>query len=144
MNTRSTRENSEMTAKKKKRIRTPNLEPSHRTRRTVLKAVEVDAEMVPLVKWLNGFESVFTLFCCQGELRKGKRECPLVDRPYVSFLCLNAAELVQVLLGFNSWPKVEVEWNPYKGSLAYAAVYPDQNALLENIQFLRGTGRLAD
>lgn len=43
--------------------------------------VEIDTDMVPIVKWLNNLPGVFTTYCCQGDVdeeNNGKHKQPYV------------------------------------------------------------------
>ncbi len=67
----------------------------HRTKRIALKWIDVDEKIVPLVDWLNGFDSVHTEFSCQGD-DKG-------DDPYVLFKCRHDGDLATILEAFEAF-----------------------------------------
>ena len=40
---------------------------AHKTKEITIKTAHIDEDMIPLVDWLNSFDDVTTLFCCQGD-----------------------------------------------------------------------------
>ena len=73
--------------------------------------VEIDVNMVPVIKWLNSLPSVRTRFCCEGE--EGKNE----PNPYIIFIG-NLESLKKILQSlqkqvegtYRRFAKIEVEW----------------------------------
>lgn len=71
----------------------------HKTITMPLKTIDVDVEIVPVVKWLNDMRQVFTLWSCQGNEPKPVDMVWIVDgvesrstesagsSAYVMFLC---------------------------------------------------------
>lgn len=115
---------------------------SHPTVDIVLKEAMIDELMVPLVQWLNDFDSVFTIACCQGE-RGEDKEIDETKKPYVYFYCFDNLQLVKVLsaITFVRYDvKVEVEWDERRAALTYTARWPNLEALLETIECLPPPG----
>ena len=96
----------------------------HPATRIVLKEADVDEAMVPVVRWLNGHESVYTLYCCQGDDGTGAR-------PYVLFLCWDAQELLGILAALHGDAEVEVEYYQACGlpAVRYTARWDNEVAL---------------
>ena len=57
--------------------------PDHKQKVVFLKKVPIDEEIIPIVRYLNSWKRVFTLYCCQGN--KGGRSY-LGAWGYVSFV----------------------------------------------------------
>lgn len=68
----------------------------HKTKRIVIKQGDIDVNIVPVVKWLNSFESVHTLFCCEGGTEE-ELENKEANKPYVLFTCWDHFELTAIL-----------------------------------------------
>lgn len=62
----------------------------HPTKKIIVKTALVDKGMIPVVKWLNKFESVVTKWCCQGSRQP-------MDNPYVVFACDSPYELLTIV-----------------------------------------------
>jgi len=60
----------------------------HETELIPIKVAEIDKEMVPIVRWLNSYEDVWTLFCCQGNDED--------KQPFVFFHCTSLADLYKI------------------------------------------------
>jgi len=58
----------------------------------------IDIKIIPLVRWLNSFQSVVTQFSCQGD-KVQKRTTFL---PYVSFFCEDSKDLNNIVRKINS------------------------------------------
>jgi hypothetical protein len=65
----------------------------HVTARTIIKTANIDTKMVPVVNWLNRFESVVTKFCCQGGQDFGGKK----SSPYVVFACDDPVDLMNIV-----------------------------------------------
>ncbi len=94
--------------------------------------------MVPLVNWLNSYESIWTHFCCQGEPRQeGQSDDDYqMHRPYVLFTCISTVDLISVLSTFGYRADTFIGWNEMKCSLEYCTRFHDQQALFETIEFI--------
>lgn len=64
--------------------------------------VPIDVNIVDVVVWLNSFESVRTLFSCEGEPGK----------PYVQFICTDQNDLKTIIekVQYKHGPKSEDMW----------------------------------
>ncbi len=111
----------------------------HKTKRVVIKQGDVDVKIVPVVKWLNSFESVHTLFSCEGGTREELKNTSKLDessmahnKPYVLFTCWDQLELMTILreLHMSVWGTTcEVTWyEPYP--LRYHIKFRDKESLL--------------
>jgi len=78
----------------------------HKTLKMPLKMIEVDVKIAPVVRWLNSYPSVHTLFSCQGSA-KNKR-----PRPYVLFACNKYFDLCNIVNHFTYPSKTVVEILP--------------------------------
>ena len=83
-----------------------------------IKVVEVDKGILPVVKWLNSFEGIFTRWSCEGDL---------TCNPYVIFYCENSLDLVQVCMWVNCAATVEVSCDSCM--LRYKLVFATKQAL---------------
>lgn len=94
--------------------------------------------MIPLINWLNSYESITTQFCCQGEPRKEGQtdEDYSMHQPYVLFNCINTIDLISILSVLGYRASVQIYWNEIKGQIEYRAVFTDQQALLDTIDHI--------
>jgi hypothetical protein len=111
----------------------------HPTRMVVIKKARVDVEMIPLVNWLNAFDSITTQYCCQGDPPQidpdtDEQFTDDIHRPYVLFVCIEMVDLVLVLDVFRHNAIMEVHWNETKNQLEYCARFYDKPALYRTIE----------
>lgn len=66
-------------------------EQRHPTRALALKLIEVDEEIVPLVRWINDFMDTFTLWSCQGDSDEEQAQ-----GPYVMFMCRDSESISKI------------------------------------------------
>lgn len=68
----------------------------HKTIRIPQKTLTVDVGIAPVVKWLNSYPAIFTLYSCQGDPGDEDR-----DSAYAGFICRSDNELdhVRLILG---------------------------------------------
>jgi tRNA(Phe) wybutosine-synthesizing methylase Tyw3 len=104
----------------------------HPCRRITIKEADVDELMIPLIKWLNSYESVVTFFCCQGE----KNSTDSYDRPYVLFTCTNSLDLISILSTIGSNADVMIHWSPEKSHIEYIARFQNQERLLDTMDYV--------
>jgi hypothetical protein len=125
----------------------------HPTRSTIIKRAQVDVLMVPLVNWLNRFDEVHTLACCQGQEGKptglkidGKelRECPLNDRAYILFTCTNPLQLATILEVIGRCAIVEISWDRQYPLFRYMARFNNRHALESVLSDIRRRSRQAN
>lgn len=65
----------------------------HKQATIVLKTATVDEAMLPVLRWLNSYHGVYTLWSCQGDDRDPEGNvCP----PYVSFFCAYAKDMKEI------------------------------------------------
>ena len=96
----------------------PTYYQEHETEAVYTKAIEVDKKMVPIVAWLNSYENVYTLFCCEGAGEK--------KRSYVSFISVwdqEATEIIDVIKDFT--------WNA-KYNKVDGIIYTEEVILCQN------------
>ena len=72
----------------------------HKTREIPLKLIEVDLNIIPVVNWLNSFETVYTFFSCEGSDSKPPRTSYL---PYVLFWCFDSNDLFDIMKKIDSF-----------------------------------------
>lgn len=92
----------------------------HETEWTAIKVVPVDKSIVPVVKWLNSFDGIYTIFSCEGETgnedaNEEKRE----DQPYILFYCSDVRDLIDVC----HCPYAEVIVDFHAGMLRYRMTF---------------------
>ena len=103
----------------------------HPTVRTIIKQAEVDEEMVPLVDWLNGFDSVHTLYCCQGESVVAH---DFAGKPYVLWTCTNTIHLIQILDKLGWLAGTEIHWSQEKRQLEYSTRFDNKEGLKSMVE----------
>ncbi|KKK59790.1 hypothetical protein LCGC14_3030850 [marine sediment metagenome] len=59
----------------------------HRTEEILIKTAKVDKNIISIVHWLNAFESVHTVYSCEGADKQ---------RPYVIFVCMEVDDLYDI------------------------------------------------
>lgn len=101
----------------------------HPSSATIIKKAKIDKKIVPLIKWLNSFDSVVTWHCCQGEMReKGKNpEC----KPYVTWTCRTASDVVMILSILGTSAETIISWSNLFPQLLYRTEWPSLDRLLE-------------
>ena len=82
----------------------------HKTKTIHLEQINVDEPMVPLIKWLNKFDSIHTLFCCQGDK---------TQNPYVSFQCRDLNTMIYILQLDDIYSIGTIKIRFFQGSLEY-------------------------
>jgi hypothetical protein len=104
----------------------------HPTKSIIIKRADVDIEMIPLVNWLNSFESVTTLYCCQGE--DGETEDDIIedsfDKPYVMWTCIDTSDLMYILTELKYNGVTEIYWDINKRCFIYRTEFPNKQALV--------------
>lgn len=93
-------------------VRSRNKFKPHKTQKITIKQGLVDVGMIPIINWLNGFEDVYTQYCCEGNSDKKN---PI--SPYVLFFCTNQVNLLRILSATEGWADTEVQYA--EGSLRY-------------------------
>lgn len=61
----------------------------HKTTLRMIKCAHIDTEMCSTIDWLNSFDGVYTLFCCQGDKN-------ISDSTYVMFHCWEIFDLQRI------------------------------------------------
>ena len=100
---------------------------------------DVDVEMIPLVNWLNSYQSVWTHFCCQGEPRKDGEtdESYSLNQPYVLFTCIDPVDLISVLSILHPYSITQIIWNNTKSQLEYCTRFYCQRSLFDTIEYIQ-------
>lgn len=70
----------------------------HKTKSISLKRINVDIKIIPIVDWLNSFDSVFTKFSCEG----GKH------KPYIVFSCDSSRDLFEITRRVGTYGVVSI------------------------------------
>lgn len=124
---------------KKKAAPAPKTENDHQAKPISVKTALVDEMMIPLIEWLNSYESIHTTYCCQGEPWDSEKseEDNKFYAPYVSFICTNQLELILVLSIIRYAAEVHVLFNLEKGQLEYVARFNSQQSLMDTINYLK-------
>lgn len=103
----------------------------HKTKKIVIKHGDVDVKIIPLVKWMNSFESVHTLFSCEGgTLEDIENKEKYSNKPYVLFTCWCQLDMMMILRETRHVSVCEVTW--YESyPIRYHLKFPDKETLLE-------------
>ena len=123
-------------------------EKTHKTVRVkvgLAAEADVDEEIVPVINWLNGYNSVRTLWCCQGDYAVEEYH----RKPYVTFECGAAADIHDILFMFDqfseryrdgrircSFHAVTTKVEYYEGTIRYVARWYDRLALHDFVKHL--------
>lgn len=98
----------------------------HPTENIAVKTADVDVEMVTIIKWLNSFDWLTTISCCQG-----CDEFP----PYVTFWAYMDSDLVKVVEKLSMYGQVGMDIK--NGQLRYRMDFKDEetrNRLTNTLQ----------
>jgi len=65
----------------------------HKTKHIAIKTGEIDVEIIPIINWLNSYDFIITLYCCEGREEgdpgwdsENKGNINSSYQPYISFL----------------------------------------------------------
>lgn len=103
----------------------------HKTNKIVIKKekiANIDSKIIPVVNWLNSFESIITLFSCEGG--DNCKDYPDKQYPYIMFYCDSSLDLSIVLDNVFSFASVKVEYIKSCGRLRYYMQFFNKNTLL--------------
>jgi hypothetical protein len=127
-----------MVSVRKKKFNQKRFQQTHPTTKIPLKFAHVDTKMIPLVNWLNSYDSINTQFCCQGNPRKENQtdDDYEIHRPYILFTCMNPIDLISVLSMFEYRASTQVYWSDIKSQIEYCSRFRDQEALFETIDLI--------
>lgn len=108
--------------------------------------VEIDVDMVPVIKWLNNIPGVFTTFCCQGDVDEnndGKHK-----KPYVLFYSNQPARTEYIIKTFtefhqhsmtlnvmHSYHEVKTTLDWFMNGIRYSAHWYDNMSLKDFIKW---------
>ena len=92
----------------------------HKTEKISLKEVEVDKEIIPVVKWLNSFPEVYTFFSCEGS-------CSL--KPYVLFMTTCQSSLTTIVNDIQLYNHGKISVSVYAGILRYTIYFHSKKSL---------------
>ena len=116
----------------------------HKTKNIVIKQEDVDKKIIPVVDWLNSFNGICTLYCCEGYSKKEiDKNGRLSFRSYVLFSSSDNWSLMQVMQKFNKfadiWPaRVELNFHPeYNYPIRYHMVFEDKSVLKKFIKWIK-------
>lgn len=109
----------------------------HTTKLLTIKQAQVDLEIIPLINWLNSYESVVTQYSCEGEHCEEEDEDLQLKRPYILFTCNNLIDLISILSVLEHRATVEVSWSQTKGCIEYVARFYNKKDLLACIDFVK-------
>lgn len=97
----------------------------------MLKAVKVDSGIADVVRWLNGFEAIFTRWSCQGSDGESG------ERPYVIFTCDDPLVLAQVLAATSAYADTKIEFFRLAGGLRYSMQFESAELLAKFTAMIR-------
>lgn len=116
----------------------------HKTKNIIIKQEDVDKKIIPVVNWLNSFNGICTLSCCEGYSKKEiEKDKELSYRSYVLFSCSNNWSLMQLMQKFtyfnSSWPaRTEVNFYPeYNYPIRYSIVFENKSVLKKFIKWIK-------
>ncbi len=103
---------------------------AHKTKRTILKEADIDIEIIPIVKWLNSYDSVITWYCCQGDKK---------EKGQVVFTCTNPTDILnisRIVTCTNPDRRIEVQEWP-EATLRYELIFKNISATQEFVQEIK-------
>lgn len=109
---------------------------NHPTVLTIIKQAEVDEKIVPLIDWLNRFNSVHTLYCCQGGEVVAEDEDNWIDKPYVLWTCTDALDLVKILYHLGFYSKTYISWHSEKMHIEYCTRFQETESVESLVDWL--------
>lgn len=101
----------------------------HKTEQTIIKMAPVDEEMVDFINWLNSYDSVVTLYCCQGEDPKKGQPIDSIDKPYVLWLCWDSMQLIEILDIIGSLGDTQIIWDKDKMQIRYVTRFQNKRCM---------------
>lgn len=107
---------------------------AHKTKNIVIKKADVDKHMVPIVKWLNSFDGVTTLWCCQGNTKKWAKKqkkklgYAINTSAYVMFTCTSETILIRIM--DSLWNHTYVKVHYKAGLLRYTIEWKDRDEFI--------------
>lgn len=84
----------------------------HKTEKIPLKMIDVDIGIIPLIKWINSYKGIFTLYSCEGYDYNPETEVTLP--PYVTFIAETSRDIelfLEELAGLRIPMEVKVDSN---------------------------------
>jgi len=95
-----------------------------------LKNVVVDEKIIPVLDWLNSYQSVNTNWCCQG----GPATTNVHEEPYVIFTCLFEEDLHKILKTLEiigeDLAYLKIQWNAVSlGHVRYMLTFTHEDSL---------------
>jgi hypothetical protein len=110
----------------------------HNPKSIVVEKADIDEIMIPVVKWLNSYDEIKTISCCQG----GKDKSGHIS-PHVMFTCNSLRSLWKILdmiypFDNNYSYGLEISVQIYGQELRFAIKFDTQENLKEFIRFKLG------
>lgn len=99
----------------------------HIGKNIIIKEGIVDLDIIPVVKWLNKFNDITTIFSCQGT----NKSYP----PYVLFYCMDEKNLIDILYKLDHFGCIKI--NYFKGNLRYNLVFNSYDSLILFVNILK-------
>ena len=123
-------------------------EKIHKAKTIPVKVAKVDVGVIPVVMWLNDYESVMTVGCCEGD--------KTINIPQVAFICSDSIILLAILRDIYDFNKArpvvsengelvrkgvintDIQYMPNMlNPVVYQMVFGDQDVLKEFIKWKR-------
>lgn len=109
----------------------------HDTKETIIKTAPIDIKMIPIIKWLNSFDSVYTVGCCEGGTgllihTDGEEEIIESEafQPTANFMCTDHLDLATILSTIeNWWPNITCKIRWAQGAFYYSIKWDTQEYL---------------
>lgn len=96
----------------------------HRSKDIYLKKANVDIKMIPIIKWLNSINNVFTTHCCEGDDEEG-----LEHQPYVVFWCLEFGVVLEIVKKIRCYGECSIFWPEDQQPFRYSLRFNDKEAM---------------
>lgn len=92
---------------------------NHKTKEIILKRIEVDDSIAPVVKWLNSFPNVITRWSCEGDKKPVDDPRIIPQKPYVVFYCDDNLELAKIASMMHGPSELLVDYYKPNGCMRY-------------------------
>ena len=93
---------------------------SHKTVNMAVVKADIDINIVPVIRWLNSYLGITTLFSCEGT-DSGP------NNPMAMFICNSSHSLVPMLIKLPLDARVELSW--HENMLRYIINFRDRHSL---------------
>ncbi len=99
----------------------------HITKRIAVKFADIDIKMIPLIQWMNSFDGICTIGCCEGVIPTQQR--PEGCKPSATFRCWDMVSLASIIGTVNGFAQTVIYYQNDHG-LIYTTTFTSQQSLL--------------